>query len=70
MFIRSIMEYNSISWMGAAQSHLDELDRVQHSAEQIGRFIAEPLKARKDAAAMSFALKLLDGKARGSWGAE
>ena len=65
MFIRSIMEYNSISWMGADQSHLDKLDRVQHSAEKIGNFTAEPLQARRDAAAMSFALKLLDGKARG-----
>ena len=65
MFIRSIMEYNSISWMGAAQSHLDKLDKVQHSAEKIGNFTAEPLQARRDAAAMSFALKLLDGKARG-----
>jgi len=65
MFIRSIMEYNSISWMGAAQSHLDKLDKVQRSAEKIGNFTVEPLQARKDAAAMSFALKLLDGGARG-----
>ena len=36
MFIRSIIEYNSISWMGAAQSHLDKLDtcRVQRSGEK------------------------------------
>ena len=59
------MEHNSISWMGAAQSHLDKLDRVQHSAEKIGNFIVEPLQARRDAVAMSFALKLLHGKARG-----
>ena len=45
MFIRSIMEYNSISWMSAAQSHLDKLDRVQHSAEKIGNLTAEPLQA-------------------------
>jgi len=51
--------------MGAAQSHLDKLDKVQHSAEKIGDFTVEPLQARRDAAAMSFALKLLDGKARG-----
>ena len=25
MFIRSIMEYNSVSWMGAAESHLSKL---------------------------------------------
>ena len=28
MFIRSIMEHNSISWMGAAKSHLEKFDRV------------------------------------------
>jgi hypothetical protein len=65
MFIRSIMEYNSISWMGAAQSHLNALDRVQHTAERICNFTAEPLQARRDAAALAFAFKLLDGKARG-----
>ena len=65
MFIHSIMEYNSISWMGAAQSHLDKLDKVQHSAEKIGNFTVEPLQARRDAAAISFALKLPDGGARG-----
>ena len=40
---------------------------MQNSAEKIGKFTVEPLQARRDAAAMSFALelKLLDGKARG-----
>ena len=65
MFIRSIMEYNSVCWMGAAQSHLNSLDRVQHTAERMCGFTAEPLQARRDAAAMALALKLLDGKARG-----
>ena len=32
MFIRSIMEYGSLVYMGAAKSHLDKLDRVQESA--------------------------------------
>ena len=65
MFIRSIMEYNSVCWMGAAKSHLSSLDRIQHTAERMCGFTAEPLQARRDAAAMSFALKLLDGKTRG-----
>ena len=65
MFIRSIMEYNSVCWMGAAQSHLSSLDRIQHTAEKMCGFTAEPLQARRDAAAMSLALKLLDGKTRG-----
>jgi hypothetical protein len=59
------MEYNSVCWMGAAKSHLSSLDRVQHTAERMCGFTAEPLQARRDAAAMSFALKLLDGKTRG-----
>ena len=65
MFIRSIMEYQSTAWMGAAQSHLSKLDRIQHRAEVIGGFTVEPLQARRDAAAVAFALKLLDGNARG-----
>ena len=65
MFIRSIMEYNCVSWMGAAKSHLSKLDRIQASAEKIGGFTAEPLQARREAAAMSLALKMLDGRARG-----
>ena len=35
MFIRSIMEYNSVCWMGAAKSHLSSLDRIQHTAERM-----------------------------------
>ena len=65
MFIRSIMEYNSVCWMGAAQSHLSSLDRIQHTAEKMRGFTAEPLQARRDATTMSLALKLLDGKTRG-----
>jgi len=65
MFIRSIMEYNSISWMGAAQSHLDKLDRVQRSAEKIGCFQVESLQSRREAAVMAMALKMLNGDTRG-----
>ena len=65
MFIRSIMEYNSVSWMGAAESHLSKLDRIQLSAQKIGSFDVESLQCRRDAAALSLALKLLDGKCRG-----
>ena len=59
------MEYQSTAWMGAAQSHLDKLDRIQHRAETIGSFTVEPLQARRDAAAVAFSLRLLDGNARG-----
>jgi hypothetical protein len=64
-FIRSIMEYGSVAWMGAAQSHLDKLDRVQRSAQKIGGFSAQPLGQRREAAAVAFALKLLDGAGKG-----
>ena len=59
------MEYNSVSWMGAAESHLNKLDRIQLSAQKIGSFDVESLQCRRDAAAFSLALKLLDGKCRG-----
>ena len=65
MFIRSIMEYGSVAWCGAAQSHLSKLDRIQARAESIGGFEVESLLVRRQAACFSFALKLLDGEARG-----
>ena len=65
MFIRSIMEYGSVAWMGAADSHLHKLDRVQRRAESIGNFTTDTLAARREVAALSFALKLMDGQARG-----
>jgi hypothetical protein len=65
MFIRSIMEYNCVSWMGTAQTHLDKLDRIQASAQKIGGFKIESLQCRREAATVAFALKLMSGKARG-----
>ena len=65
MFVRSVMEYGNVVYMGAADSHLDKLDRIQRSAEKIGKFTVEPLKCRREAAAISLALKLLDGRGRG-----
>ena len=38
---------------------------MQRSAERIGGFTIEPLQARRDAAAVSLALKMLDGKVQG-----
>jgi hypothetical protein len=60
MFIRSVLEYGSLVYMGAAQSHLDKLDRVQKSAEKIGGFKVESLQSRREAAAVSLAFDLLD----------
>ena len=51
--------------MGAAPTHLMQLDRIQHVAEKIGRFTCESLQSRREAAAMIFTLKLLNGDGRG-----
>ena len=63
-FIRSILEYGSVLFMGAAASHLAKLDAVQQIAERLGGFTVEPLQSRREAAAISLALKLLDGDCR------
>jgi hypothetical protein len=65
-FIRSGMEYGSLLYMGAADSHLSKLDRVQLSAQKLAGFEVESLRSRRDAACLSLACKLLDGKGRGS----
>ena len=54
-FIRPILEYGSVQFMGAAVTHLDKLDAsaVQRTAEKIGRFEVESLKSRREAAAIS-----------------
>ena len=67
MFIRSIMEYGSLVYMGAAKSHLDKLDRVQESAipVKLCGFEIESLESRREAAAIGLALDLLDGKGCG-----
>ena len=65
MFIRSILEYGSLVYMGAAKSHLDKLDRVQESAMKLCGFEIESLESRREAAAIGLALDLLDGKGYG-----
>ena len=64
-FIRPVMEYGSLQYMGAAPTHLALLDRIQHTAEKIGRFTVESLQSRREAAAVVFTLKLLAGGGRG-----
>jgi len=65
MFVRSIMEYGNVVYMGAAKSHLDKLDRVQESAMKLGGFEVESLESRREAATISLAFDLLDGKGYG-----
>ena len=63
MFVRSTKEYGSVSFMGAAITHLEKLDRVQDSAVRCCGFEVESLQSRREAAAAALALKLLDGGA-------
>ena len=63
MFVRSTMEYGSVAFMGAADSHLKRLDRIQDSAVRCCGFEVESLQSRRESAAAALALKLLDGKA-------
>ena len=44
-----LLEYGIVVYMGAADSHLDKLDRIQRSGEKIGEFTVEPLKCRREA---------------------
>ena len=54
-----------MQFMGAADTHLKKLDSIHEKAQRIGNFTLGPLKSRREAAAISFTLKLLDGKGRG-----
>lgn len=63
-FIRPIMEYGCVAWMGAAPSHLSKLDMVQQSAQRLGNFEIESLESRRNAAALSFSLKMMAGKCK------
>ena len=64
-FIRPIMEYGSVCFMGAKPTHLGKLDAIQRTAEKIGKFKVESLAQRRNAAAITLTCKLLDGRGRG-----
>ena len=40
-FIRPILEYGSVQFMGASSVHLNKLDAIQRTAERIGCFKVE-----------------------------
>ena len=63
-FIRSILEYGSVLFMGASRTHLRKLDMAQSRTEKLAGFEVESLQSRREAAAVSLALKLLDGDCR------
>ena len=55
-----MLEYGQELYIAAAPSRLAALDQVQNAAQRMGGFEVEPLSVRRDAAVLSFALKLLD----------
>jgi hypothetical protein len=63
-FVRSILEYGNVLYMGAAESHLAKLDQIQSSVEKLGGFKCVPLSVRREIAAVKLALKLLDQDCR------
>ncbi len=69
-FVRSKIEYGSMAYWGAADSHLKKLDRIQDSAVPLLRnpnpsLIPPSLESRREQAAIAFTCKLLDGQGRG-----
>ena len=65
-FVRSVLEYGNALYMSACPTHLAKLDKIQTAAEKMGGFELESLADRREAAALSLGLKLLDGAGRGS----
>ena len=64
-FVRSSMEYGCLQYLGAADSHLSKLDRIQRRAERICQYQFTSLSRRRHAALYGFTCKLLDGRGRG-----
>lgn len=64
-FVRPLLEYAPLVWMGAAQTHLRQLDRVQRRALHIlgPNVLLQSLEARRTVAALTYLYKLmcLDG---------
>ena len=68
-FVRSKMEYGNIVYWGAADTHLDKLDKIQNAAKKLIKSHVKKdipsLEDRRKAAAVGLTCKLLDGKGRG-----
>ena len=66
-FVRSKIEFGSLAYWGAAESHLKKLDRIQESAVALLRspLLPPSLESRREQAAIGFTCKLLDGRGRG-----
>ena len=64
-FVWSCLEYGHLLYFGAAKSHLDHLDTLQHRAAGICHCTFPSLESRRHAAAIGLTCCLLDGKGRG-----
>ena len=60
-FVHLIAEYGSILMLGASDTQLSKLDRMQHFAEHLCSSHFMPLQKHHHAAAISLLCKLLDG---------
>ena len=60
-FVQPLLEYAPLTWMGAAPTHLHQLDRVQRRALHIisPNAILQSLESRRHVAALCFLYKLL-----------
>ena len=70
-FVRSKIQYGSLAYWGAAESHLKKLDRIQESAVALlrnpdpSRLPPSLESRRREQAVIAFTCKLLDGRGRG-----
>ena len=69
-FVRSKIEYGSLAYWGAAESHFKKLDRTQESVAALLRnpapsLLPPLLESRREQAAIGFTCKLLDGRGCG-----
>ena len=60
-FVRPVMEYGTLAWSGAADTHLNKLDLVQHHAMKIAgpATVLQSLGARRLVGALTYIFKLL-----------
>ena len=59
-FIRPVLEYAPLVWMGAAKTHLSRLDRVKRNALHVlgPGILLQSLQARRTVAALAYLYKL------------
>ena len=65
-WICPILEYGSILYSGAANTHLRRLDDLQSRIERTCSFVFQPRSHRRNAAIMGLICRLLAGEGRGT----